>query len=93
MATRTKRTAEFKFKVVLGVLKGEKQVTEIAAEFGAYPQQITNWKNRFMEQGSSIFQAPEKQRKCHLTKSERICFFSQVVFRIFRSFDSQSTCC
>jgi len=55
MATRTRRTSEFKFKVVLEVLKGEKQVTEIAAESGIHPQQITSWKNRFMEHGASIF--------------------------------------
>jgi transposase len=44
-AKRTHRDKEFKFKVAIEAIKGEKQLAELVAEFGVHPQQITQWKN------------------------------------------------
>ena len=48
-------TAEFKAKVVLEVLRGEKEINEIASEHEIAPNQIRNWKNEFLENASNVF--------------------------------------
>jgi transposase-like protein len=41
MAKRTKRSKEFKFKIALEAIKGDKQIAEIAKDHDIHPQQIT----------------------------------------------------
>ena len=55
--SRTKRTftAEFKAKVVLEVIKGEKTINEIAAENSLNPNMIRNWKEAFIRNASTVF--------------------------------------
>ena len=48
-------SAEKKFSIVLEAIKGQRQISEIAAEFDVHPNQITNWKQQFLENGSAVF--------------------------------------
>ena len=41
----TQYSAEFKTKIVLEVLKGDKTINEIASEYNIIPKNIQNWKN------------------------------------------------
>ena len=43
----TQYSAEFKTKIVLEVLKGDKTINEIASEYNIIPKNIQNWKNIF----------------------------------------------
>jgi len=52
---RTNRDKEFKFKVAIEAIKGEKQIAELAAEFGVHPQQITQWKKELLDNGPELF--------------------------------------
>jgi len=52
---RTYRTKEFKFKVALEAIKGQKQIAELAEEYKVHPNQISTWKKELLEKGSSIF--------------------------------------
>ena len=52
---RVKRDKEFKFKVALEAIKGEKQIAELASEFNIHPQQITQWKKELLEKGPELF--------------------------------------
>ena len=52
---RVKRDKEFKFKVALEAIKGEKQIAELASECNIHPQQITQWKRELLEKGPGIF--------------------------------------
>ncbi len=54
-AKRTRRDKEFKFKVALEAIKGEKQITELAAEYQVHPNQITTWKKELLDKGAEIF--------------------------------------
>ncbi len=62
-----KRTAEFKFRVVLeSIQKGN--VAEVARRYGVNPNQLSLWRKQFFETGSKIFEespgkAVEKYRK------------------------------
>ena len=46
---------EFKAKVALEALKGQKTVNEIAAEYEVHPSQINIWKKRAQEALPEIF--------------------------------------
>ena len=46
---------EFKLKVVVEILKGEKTATQLAGEFGVHPVVLSEWKKQFMETGAQIF--------------------------------------
>ena len=48
-------SSEKKFAIVLEAIKGQRQITEIAAEFDVHPNQITNWKQQFLKNGASVF--------------------------------------
>jgi transposase-like protein len=48
-------TAEFKAKIVVELLRGEKDLNTLAAEHSIAPNQIRNWKNEFLENAPRIF--------------------------------------
>lgn len=52
---RNHYTKEFKFKVAIAAIKGEKQLSELAAEFKVHQTMISNWKRQLLEQGAGIF--------------------------------------
>jgi transposase-like protein len=51
---------ELKFTIVLEAIKGARQISEIASEFTVHPNQITNWKKQFLENGAVVF----SNKKC-----------------------------
>ncbi len=54
-AKRNRYTKDFKFKVAIAAIKGEKQLSELAAEYRVHQTLISNWKRQLMEQGSGVF--------------------------------------
>ena len=52
---KIRRTKDFKFRIAIEAIKGEKQIAEIAAEYNVHPQQITTWKKELLEKGPDIF--------------------------------------
>ena len=46
-------TAQYKAKIVLEVLQGEKELGEIAAENNLNPNMVRNWKKEFLENASA----------------------------------------
>jgi putative transposase len=49
-------TAEFKTKVIIEVLRGERELNEIAAEYEIAPNQIRNWKAEFLDNATVVFE-------------------------------------
>jgi transposase-like protein len=47
---RRQHSGEFKAKVVLEALRGERTINELAAEYGLHPMQITQWKRVALEE-------------------------------------------
>jgi transposase len=52
---RTRYSAEFKAKVALEALKGEKTIAEIAAKFSVHPNQASDWKRQALGGMADIF--------------------------------------
>ena len=48
--SRQQHRGEFKAKVVLEALRGERTINELTAEYGVHPMQITQWKRVAMEE-------------------------------------------
>jgi putative transposase len=55
MTMRRQHSAEFKAKVALEALRGERTINELSAEYGVHPVQITQWKKVALEELPKIF--------------------------------------
>ncbi len=52
---RRKFSSEFKSKVAIEVLKERYSLSELAERFELHPNQISQWKQEFLEKSSSVF--------------------------------------
>ena len=52
---RRTHSPEFKAKVALAALRGDKTLAELAAQYDIHPVQITDWKNQLAESAGSVF--------------------------------------
>ncbi len=63
--TRRKRqnhSPEFKAKVAIAALKGDKTLAELAQQFDVHPNQITDWKNQLVEHSAAaVGQRPARE--------------------------------
>jgi len=55
MAKRRRFTGQFKAKVALEALRGERPVQEIAAKYGVHPNQVSTWKKQAVDGLSGMF--------------------------------------
>ena len=55
MAKRRKFTDQFKAKVALEALRGDKTIQEIAAKHQLHPNQISTWKRQAVEGMADVF--------------------------------------
>ena len=60
---RSTYTPAFKTKIVLEVLREEKELGEIAAEHSLNPNMVRNWKREFLENAETVFENPKKLEK------------------------------
>ncbi|WP_232227886.1 transposase [Hippea sp. KM1] len=67
-----KFSSEFKAKVVLELLEGDKSVSEIASKYGILPKSIHQWKKQFLENASLAFEnaVPAKKYKEEIREKE-----------------------
>ena len=63
MKTRRRFTAEFKAKVSLEAIRGERTISELATKYQLHPNQITQWKTQLLEGASGVFLTPTEKRE------------------------------
>lgn len=54
---RRRHDPEFKARVALEALKGNKTIQEIAGEYGIHPVQVSDWKKIMAEKAATVFDA------------------------------------
>lgn len=55
MGKRRKFTDQFKAKIALEALRGDKTIQEIAAKHQVHPNQVSQWKRQAMEGMADVF--------------------------------------
>ena len=53
--TRRNHTGNFKAKVALAALRGDKTLIEIAQQYEVHPNQVTEWKRQLLERAAGVF--------------------------------------
>ncbi len=61
MKKRKQYSAAFKLKAVLEMLKEERTIPEIAAEFEVHPTMLHAWRREFLEKATNIFEDKRKK--------------------------------
>lgn len=52
---RRRFTQEFKARVALAAVRGDKTASELASQFGVHASQVTTWKKRLLEGAPELF--------------------------------------
>ena len=52
---RKQHSAEFKARVAMAALSGEKTLAELSAEFGVHPTMISTWKQELVKRAGELF--------------------------------------
>lgn len=73
-----KTTSEFKFKLAIEALKGERAITHIASEHGIHPKQIMRWRDQLLAEGEDIFIHKATQNKADPDKEKLIHVIDQL---------------
>lgn len=55
--------ADFKARVALEAIKGERTLSELASHYEVHPNLIRSWKQRLLEEMSGIFSDKRKREK------------------------------
>ena len=78
MAKRKRRTftPEFKARVVLEALRGENSQAELCRRHNLSEEQVSKWKQQFLENAASLFESSDKSSKA---ATERIAHLEQLV--------------
>jgi len=75
--TRRKFSSEFKAKVAVEAIKGQRTVNELAREFEVHPNQIAIWKKQFLASASDVF-SRGKDREAEKLQEERDRLYKKV---------------
>jgi len=70
--SRRKFSSSFKVKVAIEALKERETLAELAERFELHPNQISQWKQEFLEKSTSIFDKQGGQRNIDEIDSEKL---------------------
>ena len=51
---RRNHSAEFKAKVALAAVRGDRTLSELASQFDVHPNQITQWKTQLLDRAAQV---------------------------------------
>ena len=68
--TRRTYTPEYKAKLVIEVLQGEKELNTIAAENSISPNMLRNWKAEFLENAGRAFDGSRKEKEARRKEAD-----------------------
>jgi len=74
---RKSYTTEFKVKIALEAIKGQRTVNEIAAHYGVHPNQVTQWKKQAIESLPEVF-STKRERQTEEEESLKAELYQQI---------------
>ena len=74
---RKNHSSEFKAKVALEALRGEKSMAELASVYQVHPNQISQWKKHLLEEVSGIF-SKKRQRVSENSEAEKARLYEEI---------------
>jgi transposase len=74
---RNRYRKEFKAKVALEAVKGQKTANELASEFGVHVSQINTWKKHLLEELPEVFGRRSERREAEY-EAERDQLYRQI---------------
>ncbi|URD48292.1 IS3 family transposase (plasmid) [Chroococcidiopsis sp. CCNUC1] len=69
---RKQYSSQFKAKVALEAVRGEKTVAELASQYQVHPTMINNWKRQLLEEASSLFEKGSEIGKANESQQAQI---------------------
>ena len=57
---RKQHSADFKARVAMAALSGEKTLAELSSEFGVHPRMISTWRQELTKRASELFARGKK---------------------------------
>jgi transposase len=60
---RRQYSPEFKAKIALAAIRGEKTLSELAAQYEIHPAMLNTWKRQLLENASSLFDQGKSANK------------------------------
>ena len=60
---RKQHSAQFKARVALEALKGQKTVNQLAGEYGIHPTQISHWKRQLQDGVQEVFSSKRQNQE------------------------------
>lgn len=78
MGMRKRYDKEFKAKVALEALKGEKTLQELAITYSVHPNMIALWKKQVLEHASMLFEKEGKDKVSEEAERQRDQLYTQI---------------
>ena len=63
---------EFKFRVALEAIRGEKTIAALCQEYGVVSSQIAKWKKVVLEEGAGVFRSPGSSKSVESHDVEKL---------------------
>ena len=73
-----RHSKEFKAKVAIEALRGEKTIQEIAQKFAVHPNQVTLWKKQLIENATLAFDKQGDDKELEEAEKKQDQLFSQI---------------
>jgi transposase-like protein len=79
MTTRKRRqfTAEFKARVAIEAIKGQKTIQEIAAHYEVHPNMVTTWKRQALAELPQVF-SEQRSRAAESDEALKDALYQQI---------------
>lgn len=86
MAQRKRHTAKIKFQVVLESFHKDRNITEVARQYGINPMLINRWRKEFLERGQLVFEGKKPEAEEKVEELEKIIGKQTVEISLLKKF-------
>lgn len=69
---RKQYSPQFKAKVALEAVRGEKTISELASQYEVHPTMINNWKRQLLDEASSLFEQGSAANQANKSQQSQI---------------------